>query len=61
MRAMTEQSYLRTVPAERLPPPATQSGVFGWLRDNLFSSPGNSALTLICIVFIACRHCCGFS
>ena len=24
-----------------------------WLRQNLFSSPGNIALTLICLLFIA--------
>ena len=28
-------------------------GVFGWLRANLFSSPFNIALTLVCILFIA--------
>ena len=27
--------------------------MLGWLRENLFSSPGNIALTLICILFIA--------
>ncbi len=53
MTAIAERNYLRTVPAERLPPPAARRGMIGWLRDNLFSSPGNSALTLICIVFIA--------
>ena len=31
----------------------TRAGVFGWLRENLFSSPGNIALTLICLSFIA--------
>lgn len=29
-----------------LPPPASEVGIIGWLRKNLFSSPGNSALTL---------------
>ena len=50
---MTERNYLRTVPGERLPPPPDRAGMFGWLRKNLFSSPGNIALTLICIFFIA--------
>ncbi len=27
--------------------------MLGWLRENLFSSPGNIALTLLCILFIA--------
>jgi general L-amino acid transport system permease protein len=45
--------YLRTAPAEPLPPPASRTGAIGWLRANLFSSPGNIALTLICLGFIA--------
>jgi general L-amino acid transport system permease protein len=53
MTAMTERSYLRTAPAERLPPPAERAGPIGWLRDNLVSSPANIALTLVCLLFIA--------
>ncbi len=49
----TPRSYLRQVPVGRLPPPTTQAGLFGWLRSNLFSTPGNIALTIICILFIA--------
>ncbi len=45
--------YLREAPAERLAPPAMRSGLLGWLRANLFSSPGNIVLTLACILFIA--------
>jgi general L-amino acid transport system permease protein len=45
--------YLRRTPADRLPPPLTRSGVLGWLRANLFSSPLNIALTLICLFLIA--------
>jgi len=44
--------YLRRDPAERLPPPSAQAGLRGWLRANLFSSPANIALTLVCIFFI---------
>jgi general L-amino acid transport system permease protein len=52
--ATTENSfYLRTAPADRMPPPASRVGVLGWLRANLFSSLGNIALTLLCVVFIA--------
>jgi general L-amino acid transport system permease protein len=47
-------SYLRPAPAERLAPPAARAGLFGWLRANLLSSPANIALTLVCILFIAC-------
>jgi general L-amino acid transport system permease protein len=44
--------FLRQVPAERLPPPPARAGVFGWLRANLFSSPANIALTLLCALLI---------
>jgi general L-amino acid transport system permease protein len=37
----------RHVAQPDLPPPATEVGVLGWLRHNLFSSPLNSALTLL--------------
>ena len=46
-------SYVRRLPAASLKPPAAQAGIFGWLRANLLSSPGNIALTLVCIVVIA--------
>ena len=53
MAAMAEQK----LPAHRAGGTAAAAGgaagMFGWLRANLFSSPGNSALTLLCIVFIA--------
>lgn len=45
--------YVRRLPAERLPPPATRARALGWLRANLFSSPTNIALTLLCALFIA--------
>jgi general L-amino acid transport system permease protein len=35
------------------PPPPAGAGLAPWLRTNLFSSPVNIALTLLCIVFIA--------
>jgi general L-amino acid transport system permease protein len=53
MAAIADRAYLRTAPAERLPPPPTRTGIAGWLRANLFSSPGNIALTLVCLAFIA--------
>jgi general L-amino acid transport system permease protein len=52
MAAIADTAYLRTAPAQRLPPPAGRSA-FGWLRKNLFSSVGNAALTLFCIILIA--------
>jgi len=53
MAATAGSAYLRTTPAEPLPPPAMRRGVLGWIRENLFSSFGNTALTLICIAFVA--------
>lgn len=34
-------------PGPALPPPRLSIGLAGWLRKNLFSSPGNAALTLL--------------
>jgi general L-amino acid transport system permease protein len=35
------------------PPPPAGAGLGSWLRVNLFSSPVNIALTLLCMIFIA--------
>lgn len=35
-----------------LPPPASQVGVIGWLRSNLFSSPLNTVLTLASLYIV---------
>ena len=48
---MTEH-YVRTEMAPELPPPASTSGVVGWMRENLFSSISNTILTLIGIYLI---------
>jgi general L-amino acid transport system permease protein len=53
MSAAAGKTFLRAAPAERLPPPVLRSGVIGWLRENLFSSPFNIALTVICVLFLA--------
>jgi general L-amino acid transport system permease protein len=53
MAASAEKSFVRSIPAERLPAPITRRGVIGWLRENLFSSPFNIALTVICVAFLA--------
>jgi general L-amino acid transport system permease protein len=44
--------YLRQAPSEQLPPPTTHTGLRAWLRSNLFSSPANTALTVICAAMI---------
>ncbi len=46
---MTEQPllYVRTQMLAQQKPPATQRGVVKWLRENLFSGPFNTILTLL--------------
>src|SRR5271170_4933458 len=53
MAAAAETAYVRQTAIAPLPPPATGGGIFGWLRKNLFSSPGNIALTLLCVLLFA--------
>ena len=50
--ADTPVLYVRTAPAEQLPPPVASTGLIGWLRANLFSSLGNTILTLACAALI---------
>src|SRR5262245_25380586 len=45
----TRIAFVRTKPFAPLPPPATQSGVIAWLRENLFSTFSNIVLTLCCV------------
>jgi general L-amino acid transport system permease protein len=52
MTAAAARTFLRAAPAERLPPPVLRRGAIGWLRENLFSSPFNIALTVICVAFL---------
>jgi general L-amino acid transport system permease protein len=35
------------------PPPMVASGAVAWMRENLFSSPLNVALTLLCVLLVA--------
>jgi general L-amino acid transport system permease protein len=44
--------FVRTTPLLPLPPPMANAGAIGWLRQNLFSSALNVALTVICALFI---------
>jgi general L-amino acid transport system permease protein len=39
-------AFVRTSAVAAMPPPQRHSGAVGWLRDNLFSSPLNIALTV---------------
>ena len=49
---MSALGYLRRTAAERLPPPIAHTGILGWLRANLLSSPANVVLTVICTSLI---------
>jgi general L-amino acid transport system permease protein len=43
-------AYVRNEDAPRLPPPASMVGLVGWLRTNLFSSVGNTVLTILALL-----------
>lgn len=43
---------VRFQPASSLPPPTATTGVVGWARANLFSSPLNTFLTLVALYLI---------
>jgi general L-amino acid transport system permease protein len=45
-------AFVRAKPLAPLPPPIAASGAVGWLRTNLFSSPLNIALTVLCALLI---------
>jgi general L-amino acid transport system permease protein len=57
VRAMTatdfkQPAFVRTLPMDALPPPATMTGAIGWARANLFSGPFNILMTLLVILLI---------
>ena len=51
-RPITE-TFVRREDEPELPPPRRRTGAVGWLRANLFSSPGNTVLTLLGLAFVA--------
>lgn len=48
----TDLSFVRTKIVDPLPPPRRMTGVGAWMRTNLFSTPGNSILTIIGLAVI---------
>jgi general L-amino acid transport system permease protein len=48
MAAYSGAAFVRSTPADALPPPLVVSGAIGWMRANLFSSWSNTALTVVC-------------
>ncbi|EAQ26031.1 amino acid ABC transporter permease [Roseovarius sp. 217] len=45
--ARDQLAFVRTHMLPEAPPPTAQTGAVKWLRENLFSSPGNALLTLV--------------
>lgn len=45
--------YVRTDEAPRMAAPASQVGVIGWVRSNLFSSRLNTAISILSLLFVA--------
>ncbi len=46
------RAFVRTEHLPQMAPPASTTGAVGWARENLFSSPLNTALTLGSIYFL---------
>ena len=48
---MQEKTYLPGSHPDLPPPPGTV-GIYGWIRNNLFSSISNSLLTIISVILL---------
>lgn len=48
----SETTFVRSQMAESLPPPRRTTGPGAWMRTNLFSSPGNTVLTVVALAFV---------
>lgn len=46
-------AFVAAGPGEVLPPPAATRGLVGWMKLNLFSTPGSAVLSVVSIAFIA--------
>jgi general L-amino acid transport system permease protein len=51
--AITELHFVRKEMMEQQPPPAAMRGAFGWVRENLLSSPLNIVLTVLIALLFA--------
>src|SRR5688572_16783372 len=52
-RKASEIAFVRAAAQEPLPPPIIARGAIGWMRANLFSTPTNIALTIVCLLLLA--------
>jgi len=48
----TSVAFVRTKFSESLPPPASEAGMLGWVRKNLFPNVTNTILTILGVSFI---------
>ncbi|WP_186395029.1 amino acid ABC transporter permease [Stappia sp. TSB10GB4] len=51
--SVSKIAYVRTDEAPRMPPPVSETGVVGWVRQNLFDSVGNAIMTVLGIAMLA--------
>jgi len=51
--AVAEIAFVRRATIAPQPPPTTMTGALGWLRNNLFSTPFNIALTILIGLLLA--------
>jgi len=49
---MANASFVRTEMIQPMPPPPSTVGLTGWVRKNLFATPGDALLTVLGIAFI---------
>jgi general L-amino acid transport system permease protein len=52
VRRAAEIAFVRSATEDPLPPPVAMTGVSGWLRSNLFSTPLNVALTILSVLLV---------
>lgn len=50
---MSDLTFVRSEMQPALPPPVRTTGPIAWVRQNLFSSPGNTIATLLAALFVA--------
>jgi general L-amino acid transport system permease protein len=53
IQADTDVYFVRREIAAPLPPPPAASGPLGWLRKNLFATPGDAVLTVLALALVA--------
>ncbi|MEN3378636.1 MAG: ral L-amino acid transport system permease protein, partial [Hyphomicrobiales bacterium] len=52
IKPSAQPRYIRAEPVAAMPAPGATTGVVGWMRASLFSSPVNIVLTLLTVLLI---------